>query len=116
MNEHVVDLLSLYALDGLEPDERALVDAHLATCAACRAEAEREQALVGLLANSLPAQKPDPRLRAAMLARVGIKSARPPRPRPAAPPAPEKDARPGWLSLPRWVAVAFSLVLAVLAG
>jgi anti-sigma factor RsiW len=115
MNEHVVDLLALYALDGLEPDERAMVEAHLATCAACRAEAEREAALVGVLAASLPEVKPDPRLRAATLARVGIKSAPPPRSRPVQP-APARDPRPGWLTLPRWVPVAFSVVMAVLAG
>lgn len=115
MNEHVNDLLALYALDGLEPDERRQVEAHLEGCAACRAEAERELGLVALLAESLPPQAPDPRLRAQTLARVGIHSAKPARPaRPAA--ARAADPQSGWLTLPRWVPVALSLVLAVLAG
>lgn len=116
MNEHVNDLLALYALDGLEPEERGQVETHLAGCAACRAAAERELRLVGMLAESLPAHTPDPRLRAQTLARVGIRSAKPARPvRPAAEPK-AADPQRGWLTLPRWVPVALSLVLAVLAG
>ena len=110
MNEHVVDLLALYALDGLEPEERAQVEAHLAGCAACRAEAAREQTLVALLAEGLPAAVPDPRLRAKTLGRIGIKSAKP-----ARPVAPRQPA-PGGITLPRWVPVLLSLALAVLAG
>jgi len=73
MNEHVNDLLALYALDGLEPDERRVVETHLAVCAACQAEAEREARLVAVLAEGIPTAAPDPRLRAKTLARLGIR-------------------------------------------
>ncbi len=36
--EHPSDDLAAYAVDALDPDERAAVEAHLATCASCRAE------------------------------------------------------------------------------
>src|SRR5579859_4944778 len=87
MNEHVVDLLALYALGGLEADELKSVSDHLAVCAACRAEADRQEALVAVLASSVPARAPNPRLRAATLARAGITSTAVPaaRPRPARP-------------------------------
>ncbi len=114
MNAHVNDLLALYALDGLEPDELRQVEEHLVVCAACRADADREQALVAALAASLPAVTPDPRLRAATLAKVGVRAAKPSRPARAAAKAPASPR--GWLSLPRWVPVALSLALAVLAG
>jgi anti-sigma factor RsiW len=35
---HPHDDLAVYALDALEPEEQAVIDAHLAGCAACRAE------------------------------------------------------------------------------
>lgn len=37
--DEVRELLEAYALDALEPDERARVEAHLSTCAECRAVA-----------------------------------------------------------------------------
>jgi anti-sigma-K factor RskA len=40
-NPHPLDDLAVYALDALEPDERAVIDAHLASCPACRAELHR---------------------------------------------------------------------------
>jgi len=36
--EHPLDDLAVYAVDALEPNERATVEAHLAGCASCRAE------------------------------------------------------------------------------
>jgi anti-sigma-K factor RskA len=36
--EHPMDDLAVYAVDALEPNERAAVEAHLAGCASCRAE------------------------------------------------------------------------------
>ncbi len=107
MNEHVDDLLALHALGGLEPDELARVDAHLAACAACRALAQHEERTVLAVAAATPPHLPDPRLKASLLARVGS--------------APSDPARPGsqpanWLALPRWVLAGLSLALAVLAG
>jgi anti-sigma-K factor RskA len=82
--EHVSDWLPLYALGALEPDELAQVDAHLPTCAGCRAEADELLALTGSLASAVPARPPRPGLRAAVLRRVGQSGARPQR-GPAAP-------------------------------
>lgn len=38
---HPDDDLAVYALDALEPAERAAIDVHLSTCPACRAELDR---------------------------------------------------------------------------
>ncbi|MGH9209538.1 MAG: anti-sigma factor domain-containing protein [Acidimicrobiales bacterium] len=43
-NTHPLDDLAVYALDALEPGERAAVDAHLAGCVACRVELDRHLA------------------------------------------------------------------------
>lgn len=40
IERHATDDLGAYALEALEPDERATVDRHLGTCATCRAEVE----------------------------------------------------------------------------
>lgn len=116
MNQHVDDLLALYALGGLEPDELSQVETHLAICAACRAEAQRQAALVGLVASSVPAREPDPQLRARVLGRLAAQAAPPSalgRRQPSAAPA---DRPRSWLALPAWVPAALSLVLALLAG
>jgi anti-sigma factor RsiW len=47
MSEHVTDQLSAYLDDDLEARERAAVDAHLRTCAACAAELDGLRELVG---------------------------------------------------------------------
>lgn len=104
MNEHVDELLALYALGGLETDEAQRVEAHLARCEACRAEAGRQQQLVLAVAAAVPPQAPDPRAKERLLARVGA--------------AATDVARPqaNWLALPRWVLAGLSLALALLAG
>ena len=48
----IEELLGAYALDALEPDERALVEAHLETCPRCSAEVAQHHEVAGLLANS----------------------------------------------------------------
>jgi hypothetical protein len=42
--------LGVYVLDALDPEDRAVVDAHLATCAGCRAELAHIEDLPALLA------------------------------------------------------------------
>lgn len=109
MTEHVDELLALYALGGLEPAEQQQVETHLPNCAACRAEARLQRAVVGLVATSVAPRAPDLRLRARVLARAGVRSAPSPR-RPV-------EARPrNWLALPRWLVAGLTLVLAVLTG
>jgi len=114
MNEHVDELLALYALGGLEADELKRVTDHLAVCAACQAEARRQMALVTVLAASTPPRAPNPRLRAEMLAKINAApSARAAaRPRPA--PSDRVPRKP--LGLSRWLAGAFAVVAAALIG
>jgi anti-sigma factor RsiW len=48
----IEELLGAYALDALEPEERALVEEHLRTCVRCSAEVAHHHEVAGLLANS----------------------------------------------------------------
>jgi hypothetical protein len=54
MNDHwpdrdIEDLLGVYAVDGLDADERAVVDAHLARCPRCAAEVAWHRNVAALL-------------------------------------------------------------------
>lgn len=49
-----------YVLDALPPDERAAFEAHLATCADCRARVAEARAGAGLLVGLTPADIADP--------------------------------------------------------
>jgi anti-sigma-K factor RskA len=106
MTEHVEELAALHALGGLEPDEAARLEAHLATCGACRTAVDREAALVAALALSGSAPQPPPGARARMLARTAAPLNR----------ATAVSRPASWLALPRWVPALLSLALAVLAG
>jgi len=55
---HPHDDLAVYAIDALEPRERAAIDVHLADCAACRAELDVHVATLGQMtvAEEPPAQ------------------------------------------------------------
>jgi len=82
MTEHVDELLALYALGGLESEAAARIEAHLAECAACRAEAEAMRAVVGVLAQGAPARSPREAVRARLMQRLGDRP-RQPRPSPS---------------------------------
>src|SRR4051794_22236213 len=49
-HEEVAEMLGAFALDAVDPDERVLVEDHLADCARCRAEYEGYREVTGLLA------------------------------------------------------------------
>jgi hypothetical protein len=51
-HDEIAELLGAYALDAVEPDERAVVEEHLATCARCRAEVGDHREVAALLGNS----------------------------------------------------------------
>jgi anti-sigma factor RsiW len=51
-HDEAAELLGVYALDAMDPDEAALVEAHLEECPRCRAEVARHHEVTGLLANS----------------------------------------------------------------
>jgi anti-sigma factor RsiW len=99
MNDHVEELLALYALGGLEPDELQRVEAHLAVCSACRQEADRLLALTVLVSQSAPPVEPKPELRSSILQRIqgarlplAPRSVRPERPSTT---PPRRATRPG---------------------
>ncbi|HEV7761149.1 MAG TPA: anti-sigma factor [Acidimicrobiales bacterium] len=48
-NIHPHDDLAIYALDALDPDEHAALEAHLATCPACRAELDEHREVLARL-------------------------------------------------------------------
>lgn len=48
-HDDIADLLGVYALDALEPDEAELVERHLPTCPKCRAEVAEHREVAGLL-------------------------------------------------------------------
>jgi hypothetical protein len=51
-HEEIAELLGAYALHAVDPQERALVDAHLEECPRCRAELHDHVAVATLLGNS----------------------------------------------------------------
>jgi anti-sigma factor RsiW len=65
VNGHVTELLALAAAGALERDEQARVDAHLAECPDCAAEAERWRGLAGGLR-----ELPTPTVAAGLVART----------------------------------------------
>ena len=63
MNDHIaVDQLELFALEELEPEERAALEEHLRVCPRCRQELERTRALHNLVAGAAREWYPDDRL------------------------------------------------------
>ena len=50
-HEEIQELLGAYALDALEPDEAAEVEAHLSDCPRCAAEVDAHRDVAGLLGN-----------------------------------------------------------------
>lgn len=59
-HDRVEELLGAYALDAVDPDEAALVEAHLAECPRCRAEVADHRAVAALLTSgSTEAPPPD---------------------------------------------------------
>ena len=51
-HEDIEELLGAYALNAVEPDDAALVEAHLTTCPRCRAEVEGHREVAAMLGNS----------------------------------------------------------------
>lgn len=51
-HDEIQELLGAYALDAVDPDEAAEVEAHLATCSRCGAEVEEHREVAGLLAHT----------------------------------------------------------------
>lgn len=105
-DEHPVEALAAYALGSLASPERASVDAHVATCAACVARLRAYQGVVATLPFGLTPVPPPSEAWEAI--RVNARQGRAHRKGVA---NPSKLA--GWLRLARWpvVAVAMSALL-----
>jgi anti-sigma-K factor RskA len=104
---HVEPLLGAYALEALDFEERAAVEAHLARCASCRRALDKYQAVATMLMLAPEPAAPPARLRARLLERIDA-SRRPRRP---------SIPRPGWprLALAAGLA-ALVLINLVLVG
>jgi hypothetical protein len=117
-HKDAIELAGLYVLDALEPHERALVDAHIASCP----ETHDEFAEVGGVAPALatlaepvgaPASLKN-KVMADYRAGAGARLWEPASVAPAAAARPAGQARPSWLG---WAATAAAvLVIAVTAG
>lgn len=62
--------IAAYALGVLDPEERDAVEAHLLTCATCRAELDRHERVVGDLGWAVPPVAPRPELRTELLGEI----------------------------------------------
>lgn len=102
--------LGAYALDSVTPDERAAIEAHLATCASCREELRAMSMTTAAMAGSVPSTPMDRARSAAvkrrLLARVEADKSGVTPIRSAAIPA-----RPS--PLPWWIAAAASIAFIV---
>ncbi len=52
-HQEAAELLAVFALDALEPDEHELIEAHLAECPRCRAELDAHREVAAALGNSV---------------------------------------------------------------
>lgn len=69
-DQHVDELIDLYALGALEPGEQAAVDEHLDDCPRCRAQLEEAKQLVLLFAWTPDQHDPPPALRGKVIQRI----------------------------------------------
>ncbi len=98
-DEHPVEALAAYALGSLAPPERASVDAHVATCAACAARLRTYQGVSATLPFGLTPVPPPPEAWEAINATVRRRA---------------KSSRLAWGRFVRWPAVAVALVALVI--
>lgn len=68
--EHVFDLLTGYALDCLDANEKAQVDTHLAGCNLCRAELQTYREIVEVLPLAMQENNPPPGLKGQIMQRA----------------------------------------------
>jgi len=106
--EHVDELISGYALHGLDAADERLVLEHVETCERCRVQLREMEAVAAALAFAAPQAEPPPELRDRLLEAIG------PEVVPSAPPEAPSERRWSWW--PRFSAVAVPVLgLAVIA-
>jgi anti-sigma-K factor RskA len=104
MHEQFAEDLALYALGGLEGEERVALEKHLESCAGCRRELEQLRGDMALMALSAAGPTPPRRARQRLIEAVARE------PRSVAAPA-----RRGWRTLVPWIAAgALAVGLVVL--
>lgn len=69
-DQHVDELIDLYALGALEPGEQVAVDEHLDDCPRCRAQLEEAKQLVMMFAWTPDQHDPPPALRGKVMQRI----------------------------------------------
>ena len=108
--EHVDELISGYALHGLDPADERLVLEHVETCERCRVQLREMEAVAAALAFAAPQAEPPPELRDRLLEAIG------PEVVPSSPPEAPPQPRTRWSWWPRASAVAVPVLgLAVIA-
>jgi len=95
-----------YALDALEPAERAAFEAHLGSCAECAADVRQMRLAASALPHTVPQVSPPPSLRARILGEMTGAVAAAPAPGPA-PAMVVREQR----GLPAWLQIAAMLVI-----
>lgn len=104
VHEQFAEDLALHAMGALETEERANLERHLATCAACKLELEQLRADGALLALSVSGPKPPQRMRQRLLDAVAKE--------PRVPRAVQSAPRHSWWGVLGWAATAAVLVFA----
>jgi hypothetical protein len=116
-HEQFADDLALYALNALEGDERANLEKHLSTCAACRLELEQLRGDGALLALSAMGAKPPLRSRQRLLDAVAKDAVAAPalsqKAREDGPPSANVGPRRSWWGMLGWATAAAVILFAV---
>jgi len=102
-HEQFADDLALYALDALDDTQRAVVEQHVESCAACRRELESLRGDMALVALSTSGPHPPQRSRERLMAAMAAE-------RPAVVPTRSAGAAGAWFGWLGWMAAAVMLV------
>ena len=114
----ISDLLGVYALDALDPEEAERVQAHLATCPRCAQEVEDHRQTIGLLAAGGSGEAPARVWDAIATTIEGSSPATQdlPRPMPTVLPNRRKSEAARWRQASKWLAAAAAAAAAVVIG
>ena len=112
---HIIEYLPAYALGCLDPEEKELVESHLAICEACRTELSTYISVVDQLPFAAPEHNPPAYLKQKILDRVQMQASQLQSIQPV--------ERRGWLekifqplARPLWGAVSLLLILVLVVG
>lgn len=114
-NQHLDDIIPIYALGALSGKEKRDVEAHIRGCSHCRAKLAEARSTVNVLPSSVEPVDPSPQTKHKLFARVEADLARPlpASLRSGSKPAPAISFRP--ILMPRLLAIGLLAVLLLLA-